>query len=117
MGFVKRKGTKATKFLPTDFQSIQEGFLAKVNKVVNEENVPDSLFINWDQTGCHMVPGGEWTMEEKGTAQVSITGLDDKRQITVLLAVTKSGCLLPPQVIYAGKTERCLPKGVCSPDG
>ncbi|KAH3719195.1 hypothetical protein DPMN_062027 [Dreissena polymorpha] len=27
--------------------------------------MPDSLVINWDQTGCQMVPGGEWTMESK----------------------------------------------------
>ena len=35
----------------------------------------------------------------------------DKRQITVLLSCTMDGKLLPTQVIYAGKTPACLPKG------
>ena len=39
-----------------------------------------------------------------------IRGLDDKRQITVLLGVSQSGDLLPPQVIYAGTTDRCHAK-------
>lgn len=78
--------------------------------------MPDSLFINWDQTGCQMVPGGEWTMDERGSTQVTIAGLYDKRQITVLLAAAKDGTLLPPQVIYAGKSDRCLPKGVRFPN-
>lgn len=110
MGFVKRKGTKSVKTLPSDFEDIKSKFVEKVNSVVKKYNVPDTLVLNWDQTGCQMVPGGEWTMDLKGSNQVSISGLDDKRQITVLLAVTKSGEMLPPQVIYAGKTERCLPK-------
>jgi hypothetical protein len=54
--------------------------------------------------------------EQQGSQQVSIKGLDDKCQITLLLATTKSGALLPLQVIYPGKTNRCLPKGVTFPD-
>ena len=117
MGFVKRKGTKATKTLPSDFAAIQQGYVSKVEKFVRDHAIPDSLVLNFDQTGCHMVPGGEWTMEERGTDQITIAGLDDKRQMTVLLTATKSGGLLPPQLIYAGKTERCLPKGVEFPAG
>lgn len=85
MGYVKRKGTKATKSLVNDFDDIQKEFVDKVNNVVREHNVPDSLFIDWDQTGCQMVPGGEWTIDERGSTQVTIAGLYDKRQITVLL--------------------------------
>lgn len=36
-------------------------------------------------------------------------GLEDKRQITALLAVTESGTMLPPQLIYAGVTAQCHP--------
>lgn len=116
MGFVKRKGTKAVKNLPSDFEDIKTKHLEKISNVVEQYHVPDSLIINWDQTGCQLVPGGDWTMEQQGTQQITISGLDDKRQITLLLAVTKSGSLLPPQLIYAGKTDRCLPKGVPFPD-
>ena len=51
-----------------------------------------------------------WTFEQKGAKRVEIAGLDDKRQITVLLSCTMDGKLLPTQVIYAGKTPACLPK-------
>jgi hypothetical protein len=37
---------------------------------------------------------------------VSIIGKEDKREITLLLTVTASGKLLPPQVIYQGKNTR-----------
>jgi len=43
-------------------------------------------------------------MEEEGKKRVEISGINDKRQITMVLAVSKNGHYLPPQVIYAGKT-------------
>ena len=110
MGYVKRKGTKAVKVLPTDFNDIKQKLNEKVNKAVDEHNVPDDMIINWDQTGCQLIPGRDWTMAECGSNQVTICGLDDKRQVTLLLAIAKSVVLLPPQLIYKGKTERCLPK-------
>lgn len=45
-----------------------------------------------------------------GAKQVPLKGMDDKRQVTLLLAITKSGAVLPPQVIYAGLTDNCHPK-------
>lgn len=41
--------------------------------------------------------------------QVPIIGIEDKREITALLTITLAGELLPPQLIYAGKTNRCHP--------
>lgn len=40
---------------------------------------------------------------------MEVTGKDDRRQITVVFAGSLSGEFLPPQVIYEGKTKRCLP--------
>ena len=57
-----------------------------------------------------MVPSGQWTFEKKGFQHVSIIGLDDKREITVLLVVSMAGEALPGQVIYQGTTNRCHPK-------
>ena len=48
-------------------------------------------------------------MAEQGVKQVSVIGQDDKREITVLLAITLSGQMLPPQLLYAGKTDKCHP--------
>ena len=109
MGLVKRKGTKGVKHLPDDFSSIKSEYVQRVDSVVKQHNIPDSLIINWDQTGSNYVPVNPWTMEEKGSKQVPIAQLDDKRQMTVLLACNKAGEMLPPQLIYQGKTDLCHP--------
>ena len=56
------------------------------------------------------IPVSSWTIATEGSKKVEITGINDKRQITVVLAITKTGHYLPPQLIYAGKTCRCLPE-------
>jgi hypothetical protein len=42
-------------------------------------------------TGLNIVPTSEWTMDLKGAKQIKMVGLGDKRQITALLSVSKSG--------------------------
>ena len=78
--------------------------------LLQEHKIPDCLIINWDQTGSNFVPVSEWTMDAEGSKQVAISHMDDKRQMTVLLSCTKSGNLLPPQLIYQGKTDNCHPQ-------
>jgi hypothetical protein len=109
MGLVKRKGTQAARKLPSNFDEIKQDFLDRITSRVRDDNIPNDLIFNWDQTGVKIVPASEWTMEVVGSKQVSVTGLDDKREITVLLCVTLSGILLPPQVLYKGKTHSCHP--------
>ena len=73
------------------------------------EEIPSELVINWDHTDVHYVQASNWTMERKGSKRIKVVGLDNKRQITLVFGVSMSGDFLPPQVIYAGKTIRCLP--------
>ena len=49
-------------------------------------------------------------MEKQGSRLVPVVGKEDKREITVLLTVAATGKLLPPQVVYQGKTPGCHPK-------
>ena len=49
-------------------------------------------------------------MAKEGSKRVEIVGADDKRQITAVFGRTMSGDFLPPQLIYQGKTSKCLPK-------
>ena len=47
----------------------------------------------------------------EGRDQTSPTvGKEDKREVTVLVTVSANGDLLPPQVIYQGKTSGCHAK-------
>jgi hypothetical protein len=58
---------------------------------------PEELVINWDHTGIHYVPVGNWMLAEQGSKRVEIAGVDDKQQITAVFAGTRSGGFLPPQ--------------------
>ena len=62
-----------------------------------------------------LVNVSSWTMAESGSKQIPVVGLEDKREITVLLAATAAGNILPPQVIYQGKITGCHAK-VAFPD-
>ncbi len=73
------------------------------------EEIPPELEINWDHTGINYIPVSNWTMEKEGAKHVEIFGVQDKRQMTVVFAGTMTGHFLPPQLIYAGKTKKCLP--------
>jgi hypothetical protein len=117
MNFVRRKGTKATRKLPEDFENIRINFVERVKTAVHSNTVSLELFVNFDQTNAKYVPTSEWTMEEEGTRQIDILGLEDKREMTVLLECSASGTLLPPQLLYAGKTEQCHPQGIKFPLG
>ena len=71
--------------------------------------VPDELIINVDQTPSKYVPTENVTMAEKNSKDIPRKGGNDKRAITVTLAETLSGTILPFQLIYQGKTRRSLP--------
>ena len=72
------------------------------------DEIPPQLIINWDHTGINYVPVSSWTMEAPGTKRVEIIGKDDKQQLTAVLGCSMSGDFLPPQLIYQGKTKKCL---------
>ena len=44
-----------------------------------------------------------------GSKRVEIIGVNDKRQITGVFAGTLAGDFLPVQLVYQGKTKKCLP--------
>jgi len=53
--------------------------------------------VNSDQTRVHLVPnGGERIWESKGTKHVQVLGLEDKRQMTMVVSLSTTGDLLPP---------------------
>ena len=116
MGFSKRKGTNAGKVTVAHFEQVKECFMADITAEVMMKEIPDGLIVNWDQTPLHIVPTGNWTMHRRGEKVIPLSNLDDKRQITAVLAVSINGDYLPPQLIYQGKTIRCHPK-VIPPKG
>lgn len=65
--------------------------------------------VNVDQTQLVYEIGGRKTFDVCGAKQVSVVGLEEKRAITVVVAISGAGDLLPFQVIYTGKSNLSLP--------
>ena len=108
MEWVKRRGTTgkvepSEKFLQEEKFSYQR----EISRIILNHDIPLDLVLNLDQTPLSY---GKYTFCLKGTTTVSIKGVDDKRQITATFTVSASGVFLPIQLIYQGKTKRCLPK-------
>ena len=96
---------------PSHFEELKEQYLLDIKAAVEIINIPMDLIMNWDHTGVNIVPGSQWTIEEKGAKQVECTSLDDKRQITVVICATASSIFLPFQVIYSCTFAKiCLPR-------
>ena len=115
LGYVKRRSSSKAKVTVPEFEAYKSQFLYDVKAIMEMEEIPKELVINWDHTGIHYVPVSNWTMAKEGSKRIEIFGSDDKRQITAVFAATMSDFLFP-QIIYAGKTPRCLPS-VKFPDG
>ena len=49
-------------------------------------------------------------METEGLKRIEVAGKDDKRQITAVFGASMEGDFLPVQLVYQGKTTRCLPQ-------
>lgn len=109
MNFTQRRGTTKAKVSVADFSRRKTSFLQEIVDVVSMEEIPMDLIFNWDQTGLNLVPVSSWTMAAKGSKRIEVQGLTDKRQITGVFCGTLVGEFLPIQLIYGGKTSRCLP--------
>lgn len=87
-------------------------FLRDVDKSVKEFSIPHELILNSDQTPSSYVSVCRSTMSASGAKAVAIKGLTDKRNITLNFVISLAGEFLPMQIIYAGKTTACHPRGV-----
>jgi tellurite resistance protein len=109
MNYVKRKATTKSKLTVQGFEELKQQYLLDIKAVVDMEEIPHDLIINWDQTGINYVPVSQWTMTKEGSKRVEIVGVNDKRQITAVFAGSLAGDFLPVQLVYQGKTKKCLP--------
>ena len=69
MGYTKRRASSKCKVLLDNFEEIKKNYLADIQAVVEMEDVPPSLVINWDHTATIIVPSSQWTMEKKGNEE------------------------------------------------
>lgn len=104
-----RRRTTAASKLPSDWENQGVQMAMRIAANMAQYKVHPSLIINMDQTGIHLVPSSSWTYEKKGSENVAVIGTEDKRQITACIASSMDGNFLPLQLVFQGKTPRCLP--------
>ena len=66
IGFERRKGTKAARKLPFDYEKQKLDFLSRVRDTREKFAKPEEMVINFDQTNISIIPCGNWTMAEQG---------------------------------------------------
>ena len=94
MGFTKRKASTSAWVAVQDFETTKKGFLERITTAVKTHSIPQALIINLDETGLKLVPVSSWTLEQQGTAKIKVAGVDDKREITGVVAASMTGDLL-----------------------
>ena len=91
MNFKKWKATKLARKVPDNIDKLRVQYNDIIHDNMTKHGIPEALVINLDEKGLPVRPASEWTLAEAGAKQVLVTGLDDKRQITGVLACTLSG--------------------------
>ena len=56
LGYVKRRASTKAKVTAADFDAHKAQFVFNIQAIVEMEEVPPDLIINWDHTGIHYVP-------------------------------------------------------------
>lgn len=97
--FVHRVGTKDAKKLTKD-EGERDKFLARIALLIKDHNIPPELVFFWDEYGQELVPTSKNTFAKRGSKDVVIHGLEDKRQITGTLCHNGNHELIGVQLIF-----------------
>ena len=111
MDFVRRMRTTDKPEI-TD-QAVKEAkllFQHQIVSIVEDDGIPESLIMKFDQTPLKYAPVSNSTLTKKGSKHIPITGGAFKESITATFGITYSGKFLPMQLIYKGKTQRSFPR-------
>ena len=61
-----------------DFEECKILFVFDAQAIIELEEIPDDLVMNWDQTDIHYAPASDWTMEKVGAKRDEIIGANYK---------------------------------------
>lgn len=99
-----RAKTSIAQKLPAALEEKMATFLRSVREARKQSKYPDNMIVNMDETPMYFDMTTNKTVNLKGAKTVSVrsTGAD-KRRLTVVLAATGDGKMLPPMIIFKGK--------------
>ena len=113
--FYFRAKTSIQQKLPKELEDKLGKFVENVKALREAHKFSNDMIINMDETPLYFDMPSSHTISKKGLREVRIrsTGAE-KRRLTVILACTAAGFMLPPMVIFKGK--RAL-KNIRTPKG
>jgi hypothetical protein len=98
--------TTASK-MPMDWMEQRKIVVYHVTYFAKTYNIPPHLLVNTDQTRLHVVPiARERSWESRGTKQIQVLCVEDKRQVTIVASLTADGNLLLLQVVFTRTTRQ-----------
>ena len=110
MGFCRRQAITSKPEVPEGaLKEIKLLFHHDIASKVEKFSIPHLLIINLDQMPTKYVAVGQTTLAKENTKTVSIKGSSDKRTITAKFAISFHRNFLLLQLIYIGKTRKCIP--------
>jgi len=115
LGWTYKKATTSGQKLPEQWQERVKDMSIRVAALMATHSITQPCFvINWDQTAVLLLQSQRYTYHDKKERQVPVIGLEEKRQITAVVASALSGELLPLQLLFAGqdrnkKQQRAVP--------
>lgn len=115
MHWTFRKATAAAQKLPEDWEEQLAVFIKRVTAIFLAEVKNAAFVVNSDHTGCRMCPAGDYTYDRCGVKHVRVIGLDDKRQVTVVVGSALDGTMLPWQVNSLSVPKHCAALVLCCP--
>lgn len=102
--------------LPVDWEQRWRLFILRIAYFVAQFKIPQTLVVNYDQTGFHFVTmkGSTWVdpfdaAYRRDGSVVGVQGANDKRQCTGVVGIAADGLMCPGQIIWQGKSARSLP--------
>lgn len=106
LGWSYKKATTSGQKLPADWVQQVQDMNSRVAAIVGTHNITHECFIiNWDQTGVLLLSTHKYTYHNQKEKQVPVIALEEKRQITAVVAGALSGELLPLQLIFTGQDK------------
>ena len=79
------KSTKSAQNLPKNWIEQCEIMTERIALLVCKYKIPKELIVNTDQTGLLLVPTSAFSYNPTGSADCSVIGKNEKRQITAVV--------------------------------
>ncbi|OSD06981.1 hypothetical protein PYCCODRAFT_1359876 [Trametes coccinea BRFM310] len=109
LNWSSRKSTQTARKVPQNGADLCELAFLRLVFAIRFHRIKPSMIVNADQTGVLLMPSGKQTYEVKGSKDVIVHAHDEKRQMTVVVASSSDGKILPFQSVWGGSTEASLP--------